>query len=173
MALRPGLRFRVASRDDVQFLVEMMAEFDVLLAALEGSESSFDPAEAVRRLQDFGFGERPLFTAVLAEDDGKPIGYAIYSLAFWADSQEGILLLSDLFVREDWRSRGLGRELMDHLAAEAKAAGCARMLWTVWDKNPRAQKFYEGLGANVIGDERLMSWTLERPEADPNPNAGI
>jgi len=64
-------------------------------------------------------------------------------------------------MREEWRSRGLGRELMDHLAGVAKAAGCTRMLWTVWDKNPRAQRFYESLGASVMGDERLMSWTLD------------
>jgi GNAT superfamily N-acetyltransferase len=161
MALRPGVRFRVARRDDLQTIVEMMAAFERLLAAIDGSASSFDPDKALCRLETFGFGERPLFTAVLAEAEGQPAGYAIYSLAFWADSQEGILFLTDLFVREEWRSQGLGRELMDHLAGVAKAAGCGRMLWTVWDKNPRAQRFYESLGANVIGDERLMSWTLD------------
>ncbi|MDH3472978.1 MAG: GNAT family N-acetyltransferase [Rhodospirillales bacterium] len=161
MTPRPGVRFRVARRDDLQTIVEMMAAFERLLAAIDGSESTFDPDKALRRLQDFGFGERPLFTAALAEVDGKLIGYAIYSLAFWADSQEGILFLTDIFMREEWRSRGLGRELMDHLAGVAKAAGCTRMLWTVWDKNPRAQRFYESLGASVMGDERLMSWTLD------------
>lgn len=151
----------------------MMAEFDVLLAALEGGESFFDSDKALRRIHEFGFGKKPCFTAVLAEVDGKPVGYAIYSLAFWSDSQEGILFLTDLFVREEWRSKSLGRKLMGHLAGVAKAAGCTRALWTVWDKNPRAQRFYESLGACVMGDERLMSWALERPEADANPNAGI
>lgn len=49
-------------------------------------------------------------------------------------------------VDRDWRGRGLGTQLMDAMLAWASAHGITRVQGFVWDTNPRALAFYEGLG---------------------------
>ena len=151
---------RPATRDDVGAIVKMMAEFEDHLAALGGTECRFDSASAVKKLEYDGFGPQPLFSAVIASSGSQPVGYAIYSLGYWADGLEGTLYLTDLFVREAWRGRGTGRAIVEFLASVAREAGCQRMLWTVWRRNPAARRFYESLGAQAIEDEVLMTLRL-------------
>ncbi len=71
-----------------------------------------------------GFGSKPLFSSLIAEVNGEPVGYTIYNIGFWADTMRGMVLPTDLFVREAWRSRGIGKRLMDRLATIGKGEGC-------------------------------------------------
>lgn len=138
----------------------MAAEFHAFLASKDGSDPAFDIGRAAAKLDKSGFGSRPLFSSLVAETGGDPIGYAIYNIGFWADALEGMVLITDLFVREAWRGRGVGRQLMQHLAEVGRTEGCERAMWTVWPKNDDALRFYEGLGAVPIEDEQLMSWPI-------------
>ena len=138
----------------------MAGEFHAFLAAMDSSDPGFDVEATAVKLELCGFGAKPLFSALSAEGDGEVVGYAIYNIGFWADSLQGMVLLTDLFVREAWRSRGVGRELMDRLAAIGKGEGCELVLWTVWTKNEQARRFYEHLGAEAIDDELLMRLSI-------------
>lgn len=151
---------RPATCDDVAAIAKMMAEFNDHLAALGGTECHFDSASAVKKLEHDGFGPQPLFSAVIAASGTQPVGYAIYSLGYWADGLEGTVYITDLFVREAWRGRGIGRAIVELLAGVGRDAGCQRMLWTVWRRNPAARRFYESLGARAIEDEVLMTLKL-------------
>ncbi len=71
-----------------------------------------------------------------------------------------MVLLTDFFVRETWRRRGVGRQLMDQLAVIGKAAGCEMVMWTVWTRNEPARRFYEQLGAVPVDDEQLMKLSI-------------
>ena len=138
----------------------MAGEFHAFLAAIDGSDPSFDVEATAVKLVRAGFGAEPLFTCLIAEVGGEPAGYAIYNIGYWADSLQGMVLLSDLFVREAWRSRGVGRQLMGRLAEIGKERDCEIVVWTVWTKNPAAKAFYERLGAEAIDDEKLMKWSI-------------
>ncbi len=158
---------RPAERSDLADLVTMGAEFDAYLRAIEPGDPPYNHAETAAALERFGFGETPLFSALIATGEGQPAGYAIYNLGFWADADEGMVFVTDLYVREAWRGRGVGRRLMDELAAVGEAAGCQRVMWTVWKKNPNAIRFYRALGAEEISEELLMT----RP-IGPSASAG-
>ena len=67
------------------------------------------------------------------------------------------LYLEDLFVKPDFRGRGLGKALLLHLAKIANQRGCGRMEWTVLDWNQPAIEFYESLGAR-----RMKEWQVCR-----------
>ena len=69
------------------------------------------------------------------------------------------LYLEDLFVRPAHRGRGIGRRLMQHLAALAVERGCGRFEWTVLDWNAPAIGFYRALGAMP-----QAGWTVQRLE---------
>jgi GNAT superfamily N-acetyltransferase len=145
-------------------IAAMAGEFHVLLAAMDDSDPAFDIEATAAKLERVGCGPKPLFSALIAEMGDDSIGYAIYSVGFWADSFEGMVWLTDLFVREAWRSRGIGKQIMDRLAAIGRDEGCETVMWTVWTKNPAAQRFYERLGAVPLGDERLMKWPVSPAE---------
>lgn len=60
----------------------------------------------------------------------------------------GVLALKKFYVQEDWRSHGVGHELMRALAAIALKRGCAGLKWTVADWNDAGMRFYQALGAS-------------------------
>lgn len=59
-----------------------------------------------------------------------------------------VLYLEDLYIREDQRGRGAGRDAMALLAALARRDGCDCMDWSMVEGNARAGAFYDRLGAN-------------------------
>ncbi len=138
----------------------MAGEFYAFLAAMDDSDPAFDVEETEAKLARSGFGAKPLFSSLIAEVDGTPVGYAIYNIGFWADTLQGMVLLTDLFVREAWRSRGIGKQFMHRLAEIGKDEDCEMVVWTVWKKNEPAKRFYEHLGAAAIEDEQLMTWSI-------------
>jgi ribosomal protein S18 acetylase RimI-like enzyme len=140
-----SLTIRQAEAEDMTAVAEMAGEFHAYLAAFDDSDPSFDSAQAASKLRTCGFGARPLFSALIAEEGGQPVGYAIYSIGFWADAWQGMLI---------------GRELMRQLAAAGKRDGCEMVMWTVWDKNEPAKRFYDRLGGVALDDEQLMSWRI-------------
>jgi ribosomal protein S18 acetylase RimI-like enzyme len=67
------------------------------------------------------------------------------------------IYLEDLYVKPEFRGRGIGRALLTHLARLAKERGCGRLEWAVLDWNEPAIKLYKSIGA-VPMDE----WTVYR-----------
>ena len=112
-----------------------------------------EPDAVVATAEDFlrdGFGERPAFHVLLAEEDGAAIGFAFYFFSYSTWRGRRRLFLEDLFVVPEKRGQGVGRALMQELAREALAAGCASFVWQVLDWNAPSIAFYEKLGAKVM-----------------------
>ncbi|MDE3085745.1 MAG: GNAT family N-acetyltransferase [Acidobacteriota bacterium] len=61
--------------------------------------------------------------------------------------------VDDLFVDPEWMRRGIGRRLVEDMAATAAAAGVDAL---EVDANPAALTFYEGVGFAGIGEARLL-----------------
>ena len=103
------------------------------------------------------FGPKPATYALVAEVDGRVVGFALYFLNFSTWEGTHGLYLEDLFVEPDHRGSGLGRALLAALAAIARDRGYARVEWSVLDWNQPSIDFYTRLGA-VPMDE----WTVFR-----------
>jgi GNAT superfamily N-acetyltransferase len=101
--------------------------------------------------------ERPPFECVLAELDGRAVGFALFFHNYSTWRGRSGLYLEDLFVVPEFRHRGIGRKLLTHLAGIAVERGCARMEWAVLDWNAPAIEFYRGLGARPMEE-----WTIFR-----------
>jgi GNAT superfamily N-acetyltransferase len=98
------------------------------------------------------FGERPAVYGHLVEVDGRPAAGALwfYNFSTW-DGVAGIYL-EDLFVRPQFRRRGLARALIATLARECVAQGYTRLSWAVLDWNVNAIATYDALGAKPQTD---------------------
>lgn len=109
-----------------------------------------------------GFGPQPKYRCLIAEWSGQPAGFALfhYNYSTWR-GQPG-LYLEDLFVIPEMRGKGVGKALLQKLAAIALEENCYGLRWMVLEWNTPALKFYESLGAELLGEWETM---LVRGEA--------
>ena len=149
-----GLTIRAAAEADVgtlSGLILELAEYEKLTQAVRGD------AEALRR----SLFEEEAAEALIVEDGGEAIGYAIFFPAFSTFECRSGLWIEDVYVRPDRRRGGIGRVVMEHLAALALERGHVRLEWCALDWNEPALRFYDKLGAT-----RLDDWKLLRLERD-------
>ncbi len=152
-----SITLRRATRADAPALVN-------LITALAEFENLTPPDEAAHeRIVEDGFGDRPRFEAWLAfyENRAEPVGYALFFEMYSTFLARPTLFLEDLFVLPEFRHRGIGKALLHRCIQIAHERDCGRMEWTCLDWNTRAQKVYEGLGA-----ERLSQWLIYRLHRD-------
>jgi GNAT superfamily N-acetyltransferase len=98
------------------------------------------------------FAAEPRVFCDIAEWDGAPAGFALWFYNFSTFRGRCGIYLEDLFVRPEHRGRGVGKELLAHLARRCEAEGLARLDWAVLDWNTPSIAFYESLGARPQGD---------------------
>lgn len=113
------------------------------------------------KLTDSLFGERRYAETLIAEEDGEPVGFALFFHNYSTFLAQPGIYLEDLFVLPEKRGGGVGRALLQRLAQLALDRGCGRLEWAVLDWNVDAIRFYERLGAKPNSD-----WTIYRLTGD-------
>jgi len=112
-----------------------------------------------------GFGEQPYYACLIAEEDGRPAGFAFYFYDYSTWLGRPGLYLEDIFVYPEFRGRGIGKALLQRVAAIAIEKGCPRMKWEVLDWNTPAIDFYAAMGAEFLDtwrNVRLSGEALRR-----------
>lgn len=110
----------------------------------------------VEALETYGFGPKALFRTVLAEHDGKALGFALFYPDFSTLRGKPGVLLQDIYVRPDARGLGLGRKLLARAMQEAQDWDAAFLTLMVDRSNDIAQAFYAKLGFTGRGDYDLL-----------------
>jgi GNAT superfamily N-acetyltransferase len=125
------------------------------IRALAAYEREPDAVTATEEgLLHHGFGPNPFYSCLIAEKDGEPAGFALffYNYSTWL-GRPG-LYLEDLFVEPRFRGLGIGKALLQRVAAIALEKGCGRMQWEVLDWNTPAIDFYRAMGAEFLDEWR-------------------
>jgi GNAT superfamily N-acetyltransferase len=143
------LSIRAATISDVPLLRALIGE----LAEYEHELDMVTIAES--DLARDGFGREPKFRVLLAYWDQEPAGYALF-FDFYSTWRGRQMFLEDLFVRERFRGRKIGKSLLATVARMAKSEGCHGLRWEVLDWNHTAIEFYKSLGAEFLDDWRLI-----------------
>jgi GNAT superfamily N-acetyltransferase len=137
---------RPARNDDA----ETIAGMAVALSAEEGEPPPHFDGAICRR---DGFGDKPCFTAWIAEVEGRVAGYALHHRSYDTDRVVRAEWLSDLYVESWARNQGLGRRIVRWVARQAAADGAGAVHWTVLRRNAAARRFYRRFAKE---DERLL-----------------
>lgn len=152
-------KIRSATPDDCALIANLIRE----LAVYEklGDEAKATPEDLRLHL----FGERPFAEAILVEDDGEAVGFALFFHNYSTFRGRPGLYLEDLFVMPAHRGKGLGKALLARLARLAVERGCGRFEWAVLDWNEPSIGFYKALGARPMDD-----WTVFRLDGEALEN---
>ena len=149
------ISIRPATPNDVPtvaFLIRALSQYEKLEHEVTMTED---------RLRATMFGPRSYAEALLAEDDGKPVGFALFFHNYSTFLAQPGLYLEDLYVPESHRGKGIGKSLLVQLAKIAVERNCGRLEWAVLDWNVDAIGFYEKLGAKPNSE-----WTVYRLTGD-------
>ncbi|MGO4705684.1 N-acetyltransferase family protein [Microvirga sp. 2MCAF38] len=145
------LIIRPAEPRDASLVFEFireLAEYERLAHEVDATQESI--AEAL-------FSTEPRVFADIAEWDGEPAGFALWFYNFSTFRGRHGLYLEDLFVRPEFRAKGIGKALLRHLARRCLAEGLARLEWWVLDWNEPALRVYRSIGATSMDE-----WTVQR-----------
>ena len=142
---------RAATQEDVPLILSLIKE-------LAGYERLSHEVSATEDLLRFHlFGKRRGAEVLIGCHAGEPAEFALFFPTFSTFLGRPGLYLEDLYVKPEFRGKGIGRAMLVYLAGLAKERDCGRLEWSVLDWNEPAIKLYRGIGAVPMDD-----WTVYR-----------
>lgn len=154
------MEFEFAERKDVPVVLEFireLAEYEKMLDQVVADEAT---------LEHWLFDEKKA-EVLLAVEDGKRIGFALFFHNFSTFLGRAGIYLEDLYVKPEYRGRGFGKMILKQLARIAVERGCGRLEWWCLDWNKPSIEFYKSMGAVPMDD-----WTVYRISGDTLKNLG-
>lgn len=142
---------RAATSEDIPQIMAFIRE----LALYEREPDAVTATE--QDLHTALFSPNPRVFALICEDDGRAVGFALYFFNFSTWLGRHGIYLEDLYVSPADRGRGAGKALLSRIAQIAVSEGCGRFEWSVLDWNQPAIDFYESVGATPQSE-----WTVYR-----------
>ena len=139
------IELRRASQEDIPSILELVNA----LALFEKA-----PEEVTATIQDYienGFGDNPIFFCFLAYYNGELAGFSLwyYRFSTWKGKR---FYLEDLYVKDEYRGKGIGQGLIEACIEEAKRTKCTGMMRQVLDWNTSAIEFYKKYNASFDGE---------------------
>lgn len=150
----PNVVIRFAEESDTKLILQFIRE----LAEYEKMEKDVTATEEILRESLF---HRKAAETVIAEKDGRPVGFALFFHNFSTFLGKPGIYLEDLFVRPEARGLGVGKALLAFLAKLAVERGCGRFEWWCLDWNKPSIEFYKSMGAKPMDD-----WTVYRVDGN-------
>jgi GNAT superfamily N-acetyltransferase len=145
----PGLIVRMATAQDAEVLNEMIAAF----AAFERLPNH-STVETLRH--ELSRPDRVIETAI-AFLDGVPVGMSVFFQTYSTFAARRGMYLEDIYVKEEYRNRGIATAVLKFIARTAVERNYARVEFTVLLWNTVAIEFFETLGATPTS-----AWTTYR-----------
>jgi GNAT superfamily N-acetyltransferase len=140
------LTIRAATIADAALIRQLIWE----LAEFEKEPDAVQTTEA--DIARDGFGANPQFRVLVAEWNGQPAGFALF-FSYYSTWRGAGLYLEDLFVRAEFRGRGIGTALFARVAQVAEEENRRFIKWAVLGWNQPAIRMY-----TLLGGEFLDGW---------------
>lgn len=147
----PSLLITPATERDVPTilgLIQALAEYEKLSHQVTATE---------QKLKETLFGEQPAAEVLLAYWEQECAGFALFFPNYSTFLAQPGIYLEDLYVKPQFRGKGIGCALLARLAKMAGERGCGRVEWEVLNWNEPSIRFYKKLGALPLED-----WTRYR-----------
>lgn len=130
---------RKLEKSDRKLYVEMATEFYSSDAVLHSV-----PEENFQKTVDEALSSDTYAEIYLFEHEGKTAGYGLTARTFSQEAGGYVVWIEEIYIREEYRSKGIGKEFFSFLHNKEKSA--ARLRLEVEEENVRAVSLYEELG---------------------------
>lgn len=140
-----NITIRRAVKEDCPRLLELVTE----LAIYEKAPNNV--TVTLEHFTESGFGEKPVWWAFVAEENGFIQGFALYYIRYSTWKGQA-MYLEDIIVTESARGKGIGKLLFVQLITEAKEKKFNRIIWQVLEWNEPAINFYKKYNAEFDGE---------------------
>lgn len=147
------LKIREAVPEDAQTLFDFITE----LAVYE--KLTHELKATVTQIKDSIFAPNATAKALICEEDGVAIGYAVYFYNYSTWLGKNGIYLEDLYVSKAKRRLGAGGAMLQYLAKKAISENCGRFEWSCLDWNKPSREFYESFGA--VAQNEWIGYRLE------------
>jgi len=148
------IKIREATKNDINTLYNLILE----IAKYHNQEKSVITNK--QEMLSSGFNKNPKFGALLAEVNGKVVGYLSYTWSYSIWNGCEYMNLDDLYVISEYRGQKVGLNLMRYAQDFCKDKGIYLIRWEVQKDNTKAIKFYNGLGA-TMAEKGIFRWNLK------------
>lgn len=133
---------REASENDLGEVLELLRQIDGEEAL--GIEKAGEIWEAILKY--------PYYKLMVAEEEGKIIGtFSLIIIDNLGHHGSRLAVVESVIVHSDYRSRGIGKKMMEEAMKRAKEEKCYKLMLSSNKKRIRAHKFYEELGFHQHG----------------------
>lgn len=146
-----SLTIRAARPEDTFLILQMireLAEFEKLLDQVVADEAT---------LRHSLFSDPKGPEVLIAEENKHPVGFVLFFHNFSTFLGRKGIYIEDLYVRQEYRGKGYGEQILKEICRLAKLRHCGRVEWWVLDWNERAIQFYKKIGAVPMSE-----WTVFR-----------
>ncbi len=146
------------------FTVRKATENDIslienLIKGLAAYEKRPQDMTATQEDLRYWFFEKNIATALIAEQSGEPVGYAIYYPVFASFAAKAGVHLEDLFLKPEKRRSGLGTKFFSEVEKFVKQDGFSYIEWSCLDWNEPAINFYNKIGAEEEHGRKYFFYT--------------
>jgi GNAT superfamily N-acetyltransferase len=101
---------------------------------------------------------------ITAEENAKAVGWAYLYIIFQDRHEEPYGLVENVYVEEEYRSRGVGTKLMEAIIQEARERNCYKLIGHSRTFKTKVHGFYEKLGLKKFGFEFRMDLKESKPK---------
>ena len=144
------IEIKPATETDVPLILSLIKD----LADYEKLSHEVVATESI--LRESLFGEHPYAEVSIGYYDSIPAGYTLFFHSFSTFTGRPGVYIEDIFVKEAYRGKGVGKALFLYVAGLAKDRNCKRLEYSVLTWNQPALNFYEQFGAQLMDDWRLF-----------------
>lgn len=138
-SIEMALEFYLPTNQDANQILEMMREFYI------GEEIHFHPASQREALLQL-ISDPNLGQARLVKYEGVYVGYFVICFGFSLEYSGRDAFLDEIFLQKHYRGLGIGRQCIEEIERICIDHQVKTLHLQVSHKNPRAKKFYKGIG---------------------------
>ncbi len=153
--LNKNLTIRESTQDDIPDILEMikgLADYEKLSNEVKATEDN---------LKKYIFGDEKFVEVWIAEFDNEISGHVIFFQNFSTFLSKPGLYIEELYVKPEFRNKGIGEKLLIRVIEIAKEKNYGRVEWAVLNWNEQAIKFYKSMQAKAMDE-----WTVFRLTED-------
>ena len=138
-----GVKIRPVRREDRLGWLRLWADYH----AYGRSGATAPPEQVTEATWGRFFQDHEPVEALVAEQEGRPVGFAHLVFHRLTAAVAPVCSLQDLFVERALHGRGIGRALIEAAYDHAQASGARRVYWHVLETNTPAVRLYDKVAA--------------------------